>query len=363
MPKKSPPVAAIPPDRFFEKELSGENPPSFAEMTELYRQAAKLFGLKPWSLLQENQLILIPHPEKDELCYCSVMGAMGEVFSMHAYIGTKGYRSFHQVATGKLKDPAEYLISLNCVYVEFVSRAESEGPDKKALDALGHPKGKTAMAPIFRAIRPGFHPWFVTSEESRILAACIRAVIVVCSEIARNGKANFWPRADTFPLVMPGEDAEHPYRIELMKLDPPAEEPLPLAQIPEEALSLLRKQDYRIQGVTELDYVLSTTAVGKKSERKACTCVTLAVDADSGIIYASELSNGPVLIGDELAKALMKAVQGTRTLPREIHVRSRKVKECLRPLVESFSLSISISDRLPALEEARAHLLSFLKNG
>ena len=65
------------------------------------------------------------------------------------------------------------------------------------------------MSPIFRAIRPGFHPWFVNANEARTLAECIRAVIVICTAIANRAKVKFWDDAGVYPRVtrMDGPEA------------------------------------------------------------------------------------------------------------------------------------------------------------
>jgi hypothetical protein len=54
-------------------------------MERLYRLASDLYGLRPWRVLDENNLIAVRDSVSGELCYCSVMGALGEVLSMHAY--------------------------------------------------------------------------------------------------------------------------------------------------------------------------------------------------------------------------------------------------------------------------------------
>lgn len=362
MPTKKTEPNATHPLLCFVKELAGENPPSLGAMKDLYRVTEELVALRPWELLQEGQLILVPHPEGKDLCYCSVIGAMGEVFSLHAYIGMEGFRSFLGVASGQLTDPGEYLASLNCVYVEFAPKSELETPDRKLLSALGHPSGRNVVAPLYRAVRPGFHPWFVTSEDVRVLTACVSSVVLVCSEMIRN-KKNFWPEADTFPLLVPERDGENPYRIELVKPVLPSEPLLPPARVQNQDLEMLKGRDYGVGGVIELDYIFSSLAVGKKSERKACTCIALAVDAESGLIYSQELADANVAPGDVLAKALLHAIKGSRLLPKELRVRSPKVKQCLLPLAESFDISIEDSARLPAFDEARVHLMSFLKRG
>jgi hypothetical protein len=83
--------------------------------------------------------------------------------------------------------------------VEFVPRAELERQDRELLAGLGHSQGRGLPSPIFRAIRPGFHPWFVTEAEAMTLAECILAVIVVCSAVAGHERRRFGIRPIPIP--------------------------------------------------------------------------------------------------------------------------------------------------------------------
>ncbi len=297
------------PDQCFVRELSGEIPPTFSLLERLYGLASKLYALRPWHLLDESQLVVVRDTAIGETCYCSVMGALGEVLAMHAYIGTESYRLFRKMAAGEITDAGEFFASQHSLYVEFVPRAEV---------------GRAKASPIFRAIRPGFHPWFVTEEEAQTLEECMRAVIVVCSAASTQADVKYWDQADTYPVVsrLDGATSEPRYRIELIETMLPSEPPLPKVHLGEEQLRQLRSRDHAVRGVMELDYFLSGAVIGKKSERKACPCIALAVDADSGIVFPPELASPSVSAGDVLAKVLLKAIQTGRALPREIWVRS-----------------------------------------
>jgi hypothetical protein len=354
MPKRIPATPAQSPEFCFANELRGENPPTFTTMKKLHAMAGELFALRPWDLMDENQLILVRHPDRDEFCYCSVMGAMGEVFSMHAYIGAEGYRMFRKISDGVETDAAEFLATQNCVYVEFVPKKELDAPDRKLLAALDHPSGKGMAAPIFRALRPGYHPWYVTAEEAGLLAACLRAVIALCSKITRTAKTPYWRKAGAYPLFVPAESS---WRIEMIEPVLTPEPPLPPAQIgPEETVSI-RSRDYPIRGVVELDYFVSLMAVGKKSERKACTAIVLAVDAGSGIVYKPELANPQASAGDMLARALIDTIRSTGVFPSEVRLRSSRVKSCLAPFADALGLPLRVVPQMPALDEARESLL------
>ncbi|MDR5729209.1 MAG: hypothetical protein RB191_17465 [Terriglobia bacterium] len=112
--------------------------------------------------------------------------SLGEVRSMHVYRGEEGLRLFRKMAAEEDADPGNALTSMDCLYVELVPRQELKRQDRELLAALGHPRGRNLVSPVFRAIRPGFHPWFVNAEEARTLAECIRAVVVICTAPSEN---------------------------------------------------------------------------------------------------------------------------------------------------------------------------------
>jgi len=100
------------PDHFFEKQLSGETPPSFSTLENLYELAGELCALRPWHVLDESELVLTRDPSTGEICYCSVIGALGEVLAMHAYIGSESYRLFRDIAAGEITHPGEFFAAL-----------------------------------------------------------------------------------------------------------------------------------------------------------------------------------------------------------------------------------------------------------
>jgi hypothetical protein len=363
VPKKRTSSAPMRPKRCFVKELAGETPPSFPAMERLYRLGSDLYGLRPWRVLDEDNLIVVRDSVTGELCYCSVMGALGEVLSMHAYIGAEGLRQFRKMEAEEIADPGEFFAFTHCVYVEFVPRAELQRQDRELLAALGHPQGRGLASPIFRTMRPGFLPWFVTEEEARTLAECIRAVIVICAAVASQESMKFWELADTYPMVTREEGAEPRYHVEMFHSILPAEPPVTPVRLVEERLLAVRAQDYAVRGVMELDITYSGAAIGKKGERNACASIAIAVDAESGMVLAPEVTDASVAAGDTLATVFLKAIEASRTLPREVRVRSQRLKDCLSPLMNSFGVTVRVASRLPASDEARSHLLGFLGGG
>jgi len=358
-PQKRTASASVPYERIFAKELAGETPPSFEAMQRLYGLAFDLYGFHPWRVLDEDNLIVVRDPVSGEFLYCSVMGALGEVLSMHAYIGTEGLRQFRQIAAGVSDDPAKFLASTHCVYVEFVKRAELLRQDRELLAALGHPQGRGLASPIFRTIRPGYLPWFVTEDETRTLTECIRAVVAFCDAMASEEKPTFWGSADTFPMVTLRDAGEPGCHIEMFHAVLPPEPPALAANLPEETLLALRGKDFVVGGVMELDLIYSIAAIGKKGERSACAAIAIAVDAKSGMVFPPEVSVSSIPPGDILAAVFVKAIRSTGTIPSEVRVRDKRFVHSLAPLMESCGVVVRLAKRLPAADEARSSLLSF----
>jgi len=359
--RASQPVPARP-EFCFVKELQGENPPAFSAMESLYRSATELFVLQPWTFLEDSDPIVVRDSVSGELCYCSVMGALGEVFSMHAYIGPQSFRLYRAVAEEQMADPLEFLANLHSVNVEFVPRNELERQDRELLAWLGHPQGRGLACPMFRASRPGYHPWFLTAEEAQTLDECIRATMVVARAILEGKRSTkFWSRADHYPLVTLTSEGEA--RIESIKSVPPVEPPLPPARLNEETVRQLRAHDYRVGGAIELDYMQTGAPVGKKNERKACTCIGIGADARSGLLYPPEVTDSSVPAGDSLARVFAAAVKATGALPSRVTVRNDRLKQSLNPLLESLGVEVRVAVKLPVVDEARNHLMAFLRGG
>jgi hypothetical protein len=356
------PVEPLParPEHCFVKELPGENPPSFSALVDLYELATRLFELRPWKLLHEGELTLVRNSASGDICYCSVMGSLGEVIAMHAYIGQESFRLYHRIAAEELADPGEFFATQRSVYVEFVPRKDLERQDRDLLAWLGHPQTRGMASPIFRAIRPGFFPWFVNAEEAQILAECIQATIVVSTAVVEHETADFWDGADRYPMVSRVEGQQRRYQIDVVEAKVPDEPPVVPVQFATDMLAQVRRKDYPVRGVMELDYIFSGTPIGKKNERMASSCVALAVDAASGFLYSPEVTQSNAEAGEALAKVFLKAVQANRALPREVRVRTQRLKNAIAPLMESFGVEVRSSSKLFAADEARSALIGFL---
>lgn len=350
------------PEHFFQKELIGEQSPSFATMQTLYDVATHLFARRPWNLIAEDELVLVEEAASRELCFCSVMGALGQVRAVYVYLGAGGYRFFKQLQSGRTITVGEFYASQHSVSVEFVRLGELTAPDRKLLQAMSHPLKRGTLVPIFRAIRPGYHPWYVTEHEARILAECQKALITIYDLLRANPARHYWDKENVYPMLsrQSEEGNEEGYWIRLVvppRLTAPMSNP---PTLDEPHVQRIRDSRYSSQGVLEVDHFYGAGMIGEKNERKACFRMGLAIDAQSGHAYPPEVSSPASPAGDILTRVVLQAVESASALPQEVHVSDREFKVLLDPLGQALGFSVRVMRSLPALDLAKKQLLGMM---
>jgi hypothetical protein len=350
------------PQKFFQNQLIGEESPSFVTMQTLYDSATDLLARQPWNLLAEDKLVLIEAAGSGELCFCSVMGALGQVRALHVYLGSEGYQLFKKLQSGETMTVGEFYAAQRSVYVEFVRLGELTSPDRNLLKAMGHPLKRGTLAPMFRSVRAGYYPWYVTEGEARILAKCQRAVVTMCELIRANPPLDYWDKENAYPLLSRKSEngTEEEYCIRMVEAP---SFPLPMAKLPnvdEARLRRIREGRYPSQGVLEVDHFYGAGMIGKKNERKACFRMGLAIDAESGLAYPPEVSLPATSTGDVLARVVLQAIESACALPYDVRVRDGEFKVLLDPLALALGFCVRVTKSLPALDLAKKQLLEMM---
>ncbi len=354
------PPSASPPERFFQKELAGEEAPSFKTMQALFKQSAAIHMVQPWKLLEEDQLVLFQ--ESGHLCFCSVMGALGEASAVQIYVGAESYSWFLKMHAGEEISVGDYFGHQHSIFVHYVAPSELTRADRELVTFMGHPLAKGTQAPQFRTIRPGYHPWFVTESEARILARGLQSVLAVADYAVQNPDADFWDDEGVYPVIE--FTAEHPDRSEYVIKQMAA--PGTTATMPK----LPGLDQHRIQsildgrlpsaGTLEVDHFYSAASIGATYERKACMRVALAIDSKTAIAFPPQVGAPEESTGNMLQEVLLSAIEAKRALPVAIHVLNREFKIVLDPLAEALGFRIKVTDSLPALQFARSELEAML---
>lgn len=365
MAPRKPPIktsvsATAKPKRFFEKQLTGEQPPGLTTMKALLELSGEFASREPWTLLSEDQLVMVQTENGDQLCFCSIMGTLGEVFALQVHRGAEGYRFFQRVASGSIHSAGDFYAEHSGVSMEFVPLKELKPPDRELLKSLGYPLKRGALAPLFRAQRPGYHPWYITESEGKLLIECLRAVITLLDAVAERAGDQWWGETGSYPMVIHKPVKGHPHRYEIsVEKAPEAPEILPCPPALDEArLNRILMQRMPVKGVLELDHFYASAAIGQANERKACFRTAMAINAETAELYPPQVNLPSASTGSMLMEALLKAIEVMRIVPSAVRVHERAFKILLDSLSAALGFRVEVAESLPVLDLAKKHLLA-----
>jgi len=344
----------VPPGRFFEKELSGEQAPSYEVMESLFRRAGTVHQRRPWEQMEEVDLIAFHHPSSGEVCYVSVMGALGQAHAVQVLLGSEGYSWFQRIQTGEAGSYSDFLDGQSTIFVHFVSPIGLDRADRELANCMRHPLIRGTAVPVFRAIRPGYHPWFVNDGEARVLTRGLEALLAMCALLSTRSPADIWGRED-FPLVQVTSAQPDQFEYSFSRIAAPRETiRLPLVpKLDERRVQALLERKLSKKGTLEVDHFYSSAMIGKRNERKACMRTALAIDAKTGFAFPPHAGAPEQPTGELLQNVVLDAIDAKGALPGEIHVRKREFQVLLGPLSSALSFKVKVTQSLPALEFAK----------
>ena len=350
-----------PPQRFFERQLAGEEPPTLETMRVLFSRAVELLAAAPWDRMHEDELVVFEIGAQIP-CFCSVMGAAGRSMTVQVYIGIESYFWFQKLHGGQPTTIGDFLAHQYSVYVDFANPADITPLERQMAKSLGHPLTAKTVVPVFRTIRRGYHPWYVTEGEARLLAKGMEAVLVVCDIIRKDQHSDLWTEEDVYPRVVctgeKGDQAE--FSVTPMKAPREAQTMPKLPDLDQTRIQSILDRHWPSEGMLEVDQFYGAGMVGARHERKACMRVGLAIDAHTAIAFPPEVSQPERATGELLAEVVLKAVEARRALPAEIHVREPEYRILLDRLAKALGCVLRVRKSLPALDFAKSELQAML---
>jgi hypothetical protein len=343
---------------FFEDQLKGEEALTLRTAKRLFDLANETCFRKPWRIMGDTDLVLVKDPESQEMCYCSVMGALSQVFAVHAYRGMESYRLFKRLASGAPLTAGEFFGTQRSVTMEFLPCAMLLGPDRGLARVFGYRLQRGTIAPQFRAGRPGYQPWYPTEAEGKLLALCVESVLAFSEDLEVKPKAGYWNEEDVYPEVFWRENGYFQVENTLVRVTPP---PLPeLPKLDEVRLAKLSKGDYPVRGIVEVDDFYSAASVGAKNERKACVRMVMAADAETRFLYMVHAFEPTCSVGEVLMEGVLQTVEKGRFVPAEVRVNDERKRLLLSLLRKRLGFELRAVSELPSLEFAKNELLQTL---
>lgn len=336
--------------------------PTTAEWTRLYELAAELKKLAPWEWMDEGEILGVENPETKEIGFVSVMGMLGEHLSVGVYLGAEGLYDFWDFQEAGMEAEPFALFEIAQLQVSFEDRENVEKQDRDVMTKLGLKFRGKQNYPIFRSIRPRFMPWFITSEEAKMLSYAIEQTLAVASRVREN--PNLLPsETDEVYLVRVAEKHGKTlvWRDETREIPPPGDEEFMIG-VPTDLIDELKIFPQAKSFVLEIDLFYAPTPVAERGKRPFVPRMLLLADASSGMIAGFQLISPQE---DDLenyaaiSQYLFTELEKLKVRPQEIRVGAEVLFELLKGLNQQLNIKLRQTDDLRAIEEAKEGLFGF----
>ena len=336
------------------------------EAAELFELASQIKKLQPWRWMEETDLFGIEHPDTGELGFVSVMGSVGEYEAVALYLGAKGLYEF--VALLENESNPALALSVPHVQVAFLDRRDLEKEDLSLIKQLGLKfKGRGAW-PKFRSYRAGYLPWFITIQEARFLIHALSQVIQVAIKLCI-GAQPFHPTGRVeeggLPMrVARNDDSQLIWEDQVWRIAKPKPEPMRVS-IDDPALESLQRIP-RSKLELELDLMLVPALIGPRGQRPLAAYALMVADGESGFLFGCELLSAQdsyAAMYSRLPNVVIKLLWQAQVVPARVSVRSDKLRNVLKPLVQRLNVELELVTALPSIDEALQSMKRWMQEG
>jgi len=332
--------------------------PCHSDWAALYQAATIFREASPWNWLDNEDLFAIENPDDGEVGYCSVLGAGGEEFGLGMFVGEGGYRRYTAVIEGEEEpEDLEESIMARSLSMLFVDRGILQKEDREVIRSLGlRFRGRNGW-PLFRSQLPGYVPWFLEKEEVFFLTTAIHQSLAVADRV-RSGKLDLWEQERENVVLTRYrrsgnwlEEWRKPPRTADWEQESNTET---MDAVKEAELHLLRSRTGGLNGHWELDIFVLPIPIGAVPDRPYFPSCLLVVESELGLVLSANLTE-PWITSSQKQDEVIQVLREANQIPREIRVKSEKVKRIIEPMTEILGTELSVGS-LPLLEQAKASL-------
>lgn len=328
--------------------------PSDNQWKRLFNLAEEISQLKPWKNLAECSVFGVRLPEDGVNGYIAVIGELGQVSGVMAYIGEASLDRLRYIYS------SECLLELTMLSVTFDPPESLEERDRLFAESLGLDLERDRGIPVFRSHRPGYMPWYIEGDEAARMIILLEQAVEVF-------------RRDDFTgfLELGSNDTRCMYRVPLEGggwkdiIEEVPENPEYTKQfvIQNELLRSIWKLPVS-SGPVQADLLMMPAAIGGPGERPSTAYILLLVDEKSYYVMAHEMiSPLPSLRDMELSipSRLLRAFKKAGVKPCIMKVlRDGKLSDIMHQLgMKNLPFKVSEEEVLDSLDDVRENLFEY----
>ncbi len=341
------------------QKLLEATPPTVDEWKQLYDLAAKVKELAPWDWMEEDDIFGFQMPGTGELGFISVMGALGEHYSIAIYLGIEGLDRFWEMQDLGPKLTPEFILQVPQLQLSFEDREIITAEDRAIMKPLGLKFRGANAWPQFRSYRPGCFPWYLEQAEAEMLIYGLEQTLDVA------------PRVKVDPDILFPTEEEDDYLLRVnpkgtwkddqIHVDNPYTKTIEL-QI---NLPVLDELKGRMPGDASVEvdfYMLEEPIQENKQERPFFPYILMLAEHESGFILGTELLKplpSMEAMWEQIPAKVVESLANTLE-PKEILVQNEFLKSLLQLLEEELGIKIRKVSRLTAINRAKKEFNKFM---
>ncbi len=322
----------------------------------LYLEAQLYKKLSPWRWMSDGDTFAVMDPVTRKIAYCSILGALGELLGIGAYIGNEGY-DILQMMKQELSEKAleDCFFRQKCLMLTFESRNMLTDKDRAVIKSLGLKFRGANEWPLFRSYEPGFSPWYFKGWESRFMTHILSQSIYVAERCMSD--KSFLMGKDSGKMLIRVPDTNSGYLRWHSFFDEPPEDGNTYHSYyltNEIAVKKMKKDFAKDGGVWEADifYIMHPIKEGK-NERPYYMMMFLVVEKKNGIIICNATARDLKNDGMQLINAFVNIIIDSGILPSRIQTHSDETYFFLIDLCNQMGIKIERTEHLEFIPDIK----------
>ncbi len=338
--------------------------PTIEEWTALYNAAIDLKAMKCWEWMHEDEIFGVKNLETGEIAYISIMGEIGQVYSIKAYLGADGLSSFYGLMECNDQDEAmQIFLNLNCLVASFDNREDLHKKDLEIIKSLGLKFRGKKQWPRFRSQRPGHVPWFLNAAECRFLTAIIRQTMVVADRCRDSNDAIIAKSDQLLIRTLEGSGVSAEWCDVYSPVTNPSRTYTSYSLTDELNVHKMIKAAKKTHAIWEADtFYLMAPIVEKKGVRPYMPTVFLIVENEDTMIIGYELISSMAEDAVKCFDGLVETIERTESIPRAVVVEKEELFYCLIDVCKQLGIELKLVDKLKLLPKIRTEVSQFKKD-
>ena len=172
-------------------------------ITTLFKQVSEFYELAPWEFFGDSEYFGVLIPETKDIHFVSIMGGGGQCFGLATYRGIRGLMFLQDLLSGEeIDDPFEVRLEQEGLLFEYTTKKYLDEEDLQLIKNSGHKPSNAKAWPLIRNMKPGYVPWFPTTEDIHTLIRVLSATTTLVELTDEDPDCLFKDDGKKFPIFV-----------------------------------------------------------------------------------------------------------------------------------------------------------------